>query len=389
MRFASDNTQPAAPEVMAAVARANEGHAASYGADAVMARVTAQLRAVFEAPEAEVQLVATGTAANALALACLAPPWGAVYCHAEAHVNSDECGAPEFYTAGAKLVSLAGEHGRIDPAALDAALAIGRGASVHNVQPAALSLTNATEAGTVYDPDAVAALVALARPMRLPVHMDGARFANAVAGLGCAPSELSWKAGVDVLTLGGTKDGCLAAEAVIFFDPSRARDFGFRRKRAGHLFSKHRFLAAQIEAWLADGLWLELAARANARAAALGRGLAAIPGVTLAHPVEANAVFARWPRGLHKAAHGRGRRVPPLGLRRHARRPGRRAAARPPGLRLVDHRGRGRGVPGPAPLTGRVSRPRRPTPCRPRGRSTGAGGRPTVGLARYLTTPTI
>ena len=197
---------------------------------------------------------------------------------------------------------LAGEHGRIDPAALDAALAIGRGASVHNVQPAALSLTNATEAGTVYDPDAVAALVALARPMRLPVHMDGARFANAVAGLGCAPSELSWKAGVDVLTLGGTKDGCLAAEAVIFFDPSRARDFGFRRKRAGHLFSKHRFLAAQIEAWLADGLWLELAARANARAAALGRGLAAIPGVTLAHPVEANAVFARWPRGLHKAA---------------------------------------------------------------------------------------
>ncbi len=302
MRFASDNTQPAAPEVMAAVARANEGHAASYGADAVMARVTAQLRAVFEAPEAEVHLVATGTAANALALACLAPPWGAVYCHAEAHVNSDECGAPEFYTAGAKLVSLAGEHGRIDPAALDAALAIGRGASVHNVQPAALSLTNATEAGTVYDPDAVAALVALARPMRLPVHMDGARFANAVAGLGCAPSELSWKAGVDVLTLGGTKDGCLAAEAVIFFDPSRARDFGFRRKRAGHLFSKHRFLAAQIEAWLADGLWLQLAARANARAAALGRGLAAIPGVTLAHPVEANAVFARWPRGLHKAA---------------------------------------------------------------------------------------
>jgi threonine aldolase len=302
MWFASDNTQPAAPEVMAALAGANAGHAASYGADADMARVTAELRAVFEAPEAEVQLVATGTAANALALACLAPPWGAVYCHAEAHVNSDECGAPEFYTAGAKLVPLAGEHGRIDPAALDAALAIGRGASVHNVQPAALSLTNATEAGTVYDPDAVAALVALARPMRLPVHMDGARFANAVAGIGCSPSELSWKAGIDVLTLGGTKDGCLAAEAVIFFDPSRARDFGFRRKRAGHLFSKHRFLAAQIEAWLADGLWLELAARANARAAALGRGLAATPGVTLAHPVEANAVFARWPRGLHKAA---------------------------------------------------------------------------------------
>jgi threonine aldolase len=302
MWFMSDNTQPAAPEVVAALERANRGHAASYGADPIMARVTAALRVLFEAPGAEVQLVATGTAANALALACLAPPWGAVYCHGEAHVNSDECGAPEFYTAGAKLVPLDGDHGRIDPAALDAALAIGRGASVHNVQPAALSLTNATEAGTVYDPEALAALTARARSMGLPVHLDGARFANAVASLGCTPSELSWKAGVDVLTLGGTKDGCLAAEAVLFFDPVRARDFGFRRKRAGHLFSKHRFLAAQIEAWLEGGLWLDLAARANARAAALARGLAAIPGVTLAHPADANAVFARWPRGLHRAA---------------------------------------------------------------------------------------
>jgi threonine aldolase len=302
MWFMSDNTQPAAPEVMAAVARANAGHAASYGADAIMSRVTAALRARFEAPQAEVRLVATGTAANALALACLAPPWGAVYCHGESHVNSDECGAPEFYTAGAKLVPLGGAHGRIDPAALDAALAVGGGASVHNVQPAALSLTNATEAGTVYDPEAVAALAGRARTMGLPVHMDGARFANAVASLGCTPAELSWKAGVDVLTLGGTKDGCLAAEAVIFFDPAHARDFGFRRKRAGHLFSKHRFLAAQLEAWLEGGLWLDLAARANARAAALGRGLAAIPGVALAHPVEANAVFARWPRRRHRAA---------------------------------------------------------------------------------------
>ena len=202
------------------------------------------------------------------------------------------------------------------------------------------------------------------------------------------PAELSWKAGVDVLTLGGTKDGCLAAEAVIFFDPARARDFGFRRKRAGHLFSKHRFLAAQIEAWLADGLWLELAARANARAAALGRGLAAIPGVTLAHPVEANAVFARWPRGLHKAALAAGRRVPPLGLRRDARRPRRRAAARPPGLRLVDDRGRGRGVSWPssadrarlgtAATIRRVRRRRRRDACKSRPRPYG-DGRPPAG----------
>ena len=301
MWFMSDNTQPAAPEIVAALVRANEGHVPSYGADAAMARVRAQLGAVFEAPEAAIHLVATGTAANALALACLCPPWGAVYCHGEAHVNYDECGAPEFYSAGAKLVPLAGDHGRVDPAALAAALAIGKGASVHNAQPAALSLTNATEAGTVYDPDALAALAGAAHAAGLAVHLDGARFANAVASLGCTPAELSWKAGVDVLTLGGTKDGCLGAEAVIFFDRERAGTFELRRKRGGHLFSKHRYLAAQVEAWLADGLWLDLAARANARAAALGQALAAIPGVSLAHPVEANAVFARWPRGLHRA----------------------------------------------------------------------------------------
>ena len=302
MSFTSDNTQPAAPEIMAALMRANAGYAPSYGADAATGRVRQQVAALFEAPQAEVHLVATGTAANALALACLAPPWGAVYCHAEAHVNSDECGAPEFYTAGAKLVPLDGDHGRVDVASLDAALAAGAGASVHNVQPAALSLTNATEAGTVYDPDALAALTARAHAAGIPVHLDGARFANAVAGLGCTPAELSWKAGIDVLSLGGTKGGCLAVEALIFFDPARSRDLGFRRKRAGHLFSKHRFLSAQMEAWLADELWLDLAGRANARAADLGRGLAAMPGVTLAHPVEANAVFARWPRGLHRAA---------------------------------------------------------------------------------------
>lgn len=306
MSFLSDNGQPAAPEVMDALVCANSGQLPSYGAEAAMARVRAALAALFEAPDAEIHLVTTGTAANALALACLTPPWGAVYCHDGAHVNSDECGAPEFYTAGAKLVGLPGDDGRIDPRALDAALAIGAGASVHNVQPAALSLTNATEAGTVYDPDALAALTERARAAGLGVHLDGARFANAVAGLGCSPAELSWKAGVDVLTLGGTKDGCLAVEAVIFFDPARARDFGFRRKRAGHLISKHRMLSAQMEGWLADGLWLELARRANARAAALAAGIAAIPGVALAHPVEANAVFARWPRGLHRAAYAAG-----------------------------------------------------------------------------------
>lgn len=308
MFFASDNASGAAPEIVAAVAGANGGHAASYGADTGMERVTARLRDVFEAPRAAVHLVATGTAANALALACLCPPWAAVYCHAEAHVNVDECGAPEFYSGGAKLVGLDGDGGRIDPAALDRALAAAAEGGVHSVQPGALSLTNATEAGTVYDPEAVARLAGAARRHGLPVHMDGARFANAVAGLGCTPAEASWKAGVDVLSFGGTKNGCLGVEAVLLFDPARSWEFELRRKRGGHLFSKHRFLSAQMEAYLADDLWLTLAARANARAAELARGLAALPGARLVNPVEANAVFAALPRAAHRAAQAAGAR---------------------------------------------------------------------------------
>jgi threonine aldolase len=286
---------------MAAVAAANAGHAPSYGADAITGRVTDRLRALFEAPEAAVHLVATGTAANALALACLCPPWGAVFCHREAHVMEDECGAPEFYAGGAKLVPIDGEHGRIPPDALARALAATGRIGVHNVQKGALSLTNATEAGTLYRPSDVAALAALAHAEGVPVHMDGARFANAVARLGCTPAELTWRAGVDVLSLGGTKGGCLGVEAVILFDPARAREFELRRKRGGHLLSKHRFLAAQMDAWLADGLWLRLAAAANARADALARGIAGLPGGRLLHPVEANEVFAAWPRAGHRA----------------------------------------------------------------------------------------
>ncbi len=177
---------------------------------------------------------------------------------------------------------------------------------MHNVQKGALSLSNATEAGTVYRPDEVAALAAVARAHGLPVHMDGARFANAVAAVGCTPAELTWKAGVDVLCFGGTKNGCLGVEAVILFDPARAWEFELRRKRAGHLFSKHRFLSAQMEGYLAGELWLELAARANARAAALSAGIAALPGARLIHPTEANAVFAAWPRAGHRAARAAG-----------------------------------------------------------------------------------
>lgn len=299
MWFASDNTAPAAPEILAALARANEGHAASYGEDAITARVTARIREIFAAPEAAVHLVATGTAANALAVATLCPPWGTVYCHAEAHLNVDECGAPEFYTGGAKLVPVPGAGGRMDPAALAGTLARGARAGIHNTQKGAVSLTNATEAGTVYAPAEVAAIADIARAHGLPVHMDGARFANALVRLGCSPAELTWTAGVDALSLGGTKNGLLGAEAVILFDPARDWPFQLRRKRGGHLFSKARFLAAQFEAWLEDGLWLRLAARANARADRLAAGLRAAGG-RLLHEVGANMMFAALPRAAHR-----------------------------------------------------------------------------------------
>jgi threonine aldolase len=317
MWFTSDNAGPAHPAVIEAIARANAGYAASYGAEDAMTRVAAAIRATFEAPEAAVYLVATGTAANALALACLCPPWATVYCHRGAHVEEDECGAPEFYTGGAKLTLVDGDDGRIVPEALERALAMTAPRGVHGVQKGALTLTNATEVGTVYSPGAIARLCEVARAARVPVYMDGARLANALAALGCTPAELTWRAGVDALSFGGTKNGLLGVEAVILFDPARAWEFELRRKRGGHLFSKHRYLSAQMEAYLADGLWLELATRANARAAMLSHGLEGLPGTRVLYPTEANMVFAAWPRAGHAAARAAGARYYPhtLGTR--------------------------------------------------------------------------
>ena len=308
MFFASDNTSGVPDEVMAALARANAGYAMPYGNDAGMERVRARLRALFEAPEAAVYLVATGTAANALALAVFCPPWAAVYCHRNAHIEEDECGAPEFYTGGAKLVLVEGEGAKIDPAALARAIAFTARAGVHNVQRGMLSLTNATEAGTVYTPAEVARLTAIARGHGLPCHMDGARFANALIATGCTPAEMTWKAGIDVLSLGGTKNGLMGVEAVVIFDPARAWAFELRRKRGGHLFSKHRYLSAQMEAYLEGDLWLSLARQANRMAARLSAGIAALPGARLLHPTEANAVFAAWPRAGHRRAQAAGAR---------------------------------------------------------------------------------
>ncbi|MCC5989744.1 MAG: low specificity L-threonine aldolase [Pararhodobacter sp.] len=306
MHFTSDNASGVPEQIIAALARANAGFAPSYGADALMDEVRARIRALFEAPRAAVYLVATGTAANALSLATYCPPWGAVYCHRIAHIEEDECGAPEFYTGGAKLVKIDGEGGKMTPPALEVRLAAAAPVGVHNVQKGMLSLTNLTEAGTRYSPAEIAALASVARAHGLPVHLDGARFANALTAEGCTPAEMTWRAGVDVLSLGGTKNGLMGAEAVVIFDPARAWEFELRRKRGGHLFSKHRFLSAQFAAWLEDDLWLNLARRANAMAARLEGGLAGLPGARLRFARGGNMVFAELPRKAHARARAAG-----------------------------------------------------------------------------------
>jgi threonine aldolase len=289
MNFASDNTAGVAPSILAAIARANDGYALGYGSDAVTARVEQRLAQVFE-HEVAVFLVPTGTAANALALAQVTPPWGAVLCHAESHIATDECGAPEFFGGGLKLIGLAGEGGKVAPATLEAALARGPWGGPHHVTAAAVSLSQTTEAGTIYRPHEIARLADIAHARGLAVHMDGARFANALVRTNATPAELTWRAGVDVLSFGATKGGALAAEAVIFFDPAHAAGMQERRKRGGHLLSKHRFLAAQVEAYLADDLWLDLARHANRMADRLVERLGAA-GIKPVWPVEANEVF--------------------------------------------------------------------------------------------------
>jgi threonine aldolase len=297
MNFASDNAVGASPKVMAAIEAANGGAALAYGNDPWTARVESQMRELFERDVA-VWLLATGTAANALALASVTDPWGAVLTHEESHISDDECGAPEFFSDGAKIVGLAGHGSKLLPGTVTERLARMPHGNVKQVQPQCLSISQATESGLVYTPDEVAALADAIRPRGLALHMDGARFANAVAALGCSPAEITWKAGVDVLSFGGTKNGAWAAEAVVFFDAARGQEMPWRRKRAGHTISKARFVAAQFEALLADGHWRDLARTANGHAARLAAGLAAIPGIRLGWACEANEVFAIMPKTL-------------------------------------------------------------------------------------------
>lgn len=297
MTFASDNWTGAAPEIIEAIARANDGAVPSYGGDDLTKRVEARFAEVFER-DCAVYFVATGGAANGLALSVMSPPYGMVLCHEESHIQMDECGGPEFLTGGAKLLPIAGHAGKLTPEAVNNALAGFPHRPPHGAPASVLSLTQGTECGTLYSAEELKGLCAAAHEAELTVHMDGARFANAVAASGVSPAALTWKAGVDVLCFGGTKNGCLAAEAVVFFDSGKANDFEYRRKRAGHLWSKMRFIAAQFDAYLADELWLKLAGRANAMARRLSEGLAAIEGVTISYPTDINEVFAIFPEGV-------------------------------------------------------------------------------------------
>ena len=286
MRFFSDNAAAACPEVMAAISEANRVDTA-YDGDALSARLDSAFSALFET-QVETLWVTTGTAANSLALAALCPPYGSIVCHRDAHIQNDECGAPEFYTHGAKLLLAEGEGAKLTPASVEALLATVRN-DVHQVQPAALSITNATEYGLVYTAAEVAALGELCKGRGLGFHMDGARFANAAARAGCSPADLTWRAGVDALSFGFVKNGGMSAEALIFFRPELRHATLYRRKRAGQLLSKGRFLAAQILAMLEDDVWLRNARASNESASRLAEAA----GDRLVLPVEANEIFLK------------------------------------------------------------------------------------------------
>jgi threonine aldolase len=299
MNFVSDNIVGASAPVLDALVRANEGPLAAYGNDEITKRVEARFSEVFER-EVTVFLVTTGTAANALALAAAVPPWGLCVCHQESHVIDDECGAPEFFMHGAKLVGLPGVGGKLAAEAVSTYLK-GLPKAIKQMPPKALSLSQVTEAGTVYSLAEIDALSAVCREHGLSLHMDGARFVNALVALGCTPAEMTWKRGVDILSFGATKNGCLMAEAVVVFDPALVEGLNYRRKRAGQIISKGRLIAAQLEGYFANDHWYDNARHANRMAALLSEGLRELPGVRLAWPTEANEVFPIVPRRLDRA----------------------------------------------------------------------------------------
>ena len=292
--FRSDNVAMVSPEILQAIAAANHGPAASYGDDDYSKLLNHRFSMLFET-EVTVFPVSTGTAANALSLAACARPYGAIYCHEEAHVHTAEGGATEAFTGGAKLLTLPGRNFRIEPAILREALARTAWGVRNRSQPDAVSITQASEFGTIYSLADIAEISAIARDKNLSVHMDGARFANALARLGCSPGDMTWRAGVDILSFGATKNGAMSADAIVVFDQDLVEPLSYRLRRAGQTWSKMRYASAQLLAYVEDGLYLRLAAKANAVAARLGAGLAALPDVRLDAPVEANLVFINLP----------------------------------------------------------------------------------------------
>ena len=290
--FVSDNVTSACPEVMDALIEANSGIASPYGDDEWSSILKTKLSEVFET-EVEIYLAATGTASNALALSALAPVFGKIYCHELSHINTDECGAPELFTGGAKLNTMKSQNGRIQADEL-AEIVRGSG-NVHVTQPSVVSITQSCETGTVYQLEEIKKISKIAHDNKMSVHMDGARFANALVSLDVSPAEMTWKSGVDVLTLGGTKNGCFAAEAIIFFKPEMVGNFPFLHKRSGQLLSKMRFISSQLNAYVSDDVWIRNARHANSMAKILSEGLNHFSNIELAYPTESNEVFVYMP----------------------------------------------------------------------------------------------
>jgi threonine aldolase len=296
-QFASDNNSGICPEAFAALAEANRGHATGYGNDPWTAKAADMIRDLFET-KCEVYFAFNGTASNSLALSSLCQSYHSILCHEQAHIETAECGAPEFYSNGSKVLLLPGENGKIDPAAIEGA--VKKRTDIHYPKPRALSITQATEMGTLYSLDELDRVTKTARQFGLWVHMDGARFANAVASLGVKPKEITWQAGVDVLCFGGTKNGMAVGDAIIFFDLELAREFDYRCKQAGQLASKMRFLSASWVGMLQDDVWLRHAHHANAMAKRMAAALQVLPQVKIAYPCETNGVFATLPKPVIK-----------------------------------------------------------------------------------------
>jgi threonine aldolase len=301
MNFRSDNESPAAPAIIEALLEANNGTAWAYAEDQWSERLDAAFSELF-GTQTTVLPVSTGTVANSIALASVTPPWGLVYCHRNAHILNDECGAPEFFGSGLRLVPVDGPDGMFNPSGLRAAVNSAEGFGIHSYVSSAVSITQSNECGTVYQAEEISSICDAAKQLGLTTHMDGARFGNAVASLGCHPGEISWQAGIDMMSFGASKNGCLAAEALIFFNRPELRETAERhRKRSGHLLSKMRYVSAQLLAYIKDDLWLDLAAHANQQAAHFSYAVGQHPSASLEFPVHANEVFVKWsPEGFSR-----------------------------------------------------------------------------------------